>query len=100
MKKPSLATRYGNWRHLIIFGLMGLAGIVFVIRLFDLQIINWASAQAQVVENYTKTISLAPPRGIIYDRRGYILARNIASYNIVITPASLPDDLADIQGIY
>ena len=39
-------------------------------------------------------------RGIIYDRNGYILARNIASYNVVITPANLPDDDADIQRIY
>ena len=40
------------------------------------------------------------PRGIIYDRNGYVLARNIPSYNVVITPASLPDDEADIQQIY
>ena len=39
-------------------------------------------------------------RGIIYDRNGYILARNVASYNVVITPAGLPDDDADIQRIY
>ena len=30
----------------------------------------------------------------------YILARNVASYNVVITPAGLPDDEADIQRIY
>ncbi len=40
------------------------------------------------------------PRGIIYDRNGTILARNMASYSIVITPASLPDDDGDIQRIY
>ncbi len=40
------------------------------------------------------------PRGIIYDRNGTILARNIASYSVVITPAALPDDDGDIQRIY
>ncbi len=49
----------------------------------------------------TPRISALPaPRGIIYDRNGYILARNVASYNVTITPAYLPDDDADIQRIY
>ena len=39
-------------------------------------------------------------RGIVYDRNGYVLARNIASYNLIITPANLPDDEADIERIY
>ena len=52
------------------------------------------------VENYTKNLSSAAPRGIIYDRNGFILARNVASYNITITPASVPDDDADVQRIY
>jgi penicillin-binding protein 2 len=52
------------------------------------------------VENYTKNLSSPAPRGIIYDRNGYILARNVASYNLTITPANLPDDEADIQRIY
>jgi penicillin-binding protein 2 len=55
---------------------------------------------AQSVDNYTLTISDPASRGIIYDRNGYILARNSASYNVVITPAALPDDDADIQHIY
>jgi penicillin-binding protein 2 len=36
----------------------------------------------------------------IYDRNGITLARNVASYNIVITPAALPDDDGDVQRIY
>lgn len=54
----------------------------------------------QAVDNYTLPIRDAAPRGIIYDRNGIVLARNIASYNVVITPAGLPDDDADIQRIY
>ena len=38
----------------------------------------------------TQEINQASLRGIIYDRNGVILARNVASYNVVITPASLP----------
>ena len=43
---------------------------------------------------------LPAARGIIYDRNGYVLARNTASYNLTITPANLPDDEADIERIY
>ena len=79
---------------------MALAGVIFAARLFTLQVVEGGDWQAQAVENFTRSISLAPPRGIIYDRNKYILARNLASYNVVITPASLPDDVADIQEIY
>ncbi len=52
------------------------------------------------IDNYTNEISLPAPRGIVYDRNGYVLARNVASYNLTITPANLPDDEADIERIY
>ena len=56
--------------------------------------------KAQADDNRTRQISEPAPRGIIYDRNGAILARNVASYNVVITPAYLPDDIADVQQIY
>jgi penicillin-binding protein 2 len=55
---------------------------------------------AQAGDNRRLEISVPPTRGIIYDRNGYILANNVASYNIVITPANLPDSDGDIQEIY
>ena len=59
----------------------------------------------QANENRIKNISIATQRGIIFDRNGFVLARNTASYNVVITPALLPDiDLenpnGDVQRIY
>jgi penicillin-binding protein 2 len=59
-------------------------------RLLMRQVLEYRSWQSEAVENYTSEISDPAPRGIIYDRNGYILARNVASYNIVITPAGLP----------
>ena len=77
-------------------------GVLFLLvsRLLTLQVVENASWLGQAVENYTASISEPAPRGIIYDRNGYVLARNLASYNVVITPAELPDDDADIQNIY
>jgi len=88
------------WRVLIVYGLLVAVVGVITSRLLALQVFSGGSWDDQAVDNYTNTISDPAPRGIIYDRNGYILARNIASYNVVITPAGLPDDEADIQRIY
>jgi len=73
--------------------------LVFVFRLFTIQILNGESWAAQAEENRLREISLAPARGVIFDRRGIVLARNVASYNVVVTAARLPDDEGAIQDI-
>jgi penicillin-binding protein 2 len=88
------------WRVLFMYGLIiGVVGVM-AYRLVTLQVVGPQTWIDQSVDNYQQTISDPAARGIIYDRHGYVLARNIASYNVVITPAALPDDQADIQRIY
>jgi penicillin-binding protein 2 len=79
---------------------MGLVLSFYTVKLFDTQVVNGAQYLAQADDNRTSTISLPTQRGIIYDRNGYILARNIASYDVTITPADLPADQGAIQEIY
>ena len=93
-------SRFQDWRTLVVYALLVAVGIIFVARLFNLQILNGINYVQQAVSNRTQVISSPAPRGIIYDRNGIILARNTASYTIIITPASLPDDDGDIQRIY
>src|SRR5574339_800730 len=88
------------WRILFIYALIVAVVSVMVSRLVALQVTSEQTWAGQALDNYQQTISDPAPRGIIYDRNGYVLARNMASYNVVITPASLPDDEADIQRIY
>src|SRR5215216_2892065 len=88
------------WRVIIIYGLIVLMLGLIIYRLFSLQVLSTQTWIDQAVENYTTEISDPASRGIIYDRNGHILARNVASYNVEITPAGLPDDEADIQRIY
>ncbi len=102
MTSPAVprSARFEAWRLFVIYGLILLVLVVLLGKLLSLQVVgsqNWVDL---AVANYTKQISSPAPRGIIYDRNGYVLARNIASYNITITPASLPDDTADVQRIY
>jgi penicillin-binding protein 2 len=89
-----------TWRVLIVYGLIVAVISAILFRLVNLQVLSTETWMNQAVENYTQTIYDPAPRGIIYDRNGIVLARNVASYNVVITPANLPDDDADIQRIY
>ena len=73
---------------------------LYTFRLFSLQILNGDTYLARAEDNRTTEINLPALRGILYDRNGTILARNIASYNIVLTAASLPDDEGAVQKIF
>jgi penicillin-binding protein 2 len=73
---------------------------VFVSRLFILQVVQNEEWNAKAIENSTEEINVASLRGIIYDRNGVVLAQNIASYNVAITAANLPDDDGSTQEIF
>lgn len=92
--------RFETWRMTVIYVIVLFVFTALLLRLINLQIFQNADFSANAVDNYTNEVSAPAPRGIIYDRNGYILARNVASYNIVITPANLPEDDSDIQNIY
>jgi penicillin-binding protein 2 len=83
-----------------ILGLILVVLVVLLARLLSLQVFASQQWNDLAVENYTKDLSSPAPRGIVYDRNGFILARNVASYNVTITPANLPDDDADVQRIF
>ncbi len=81
-----------RWRLFAVYALViGVVGF-YAFKLFGYQVVEGAAYQAQANENRTTDISVPTQRGIIYDRNGFILARNVASYNVVITPADLPGD--------
>ncbi|GAB4500117.1 MAG: penicillin-binding protein 2 [Anaerolineales bacterium] len=96
----SRPVRFEAWRLGLIYLVVAITLTGFVIRLVNLQIFDFDLYKARAVDNYTNEVSVPAPRGIIYDRNGYVLARNIAAYNVVITPANLPADDSDIQRIY
>lgn len=89
-----------KWRLYIVYAVVLVVVGLILIRLVNLQVLSSESWTDQAVENFTREVKEPASRGIIYDRNGYILARNVASYNVVITPAGLPDDDADVQRIY
>src|SRR5574340_1056303 len=84
----------------IVYGLIGAVFLFYVLRLFTLQILQGEAYQTRAADNRTREISLTTQRGKIYDRNGTVLARNIASYNVVITSGDLPGDEGAIQEVY
>ena len=82
-REPRLAII--GWVFLIIIGL-------YLIRLWQLQFLESGSWKVQAEQQQTKSITLSPSRGVIFDREGHILVRNVPAYNVVVTPGELPDD--------
>ena len=81
-----------DWRIKVIYVLVFAIFGYYVIRLFNLQILQGDVYLSQAEENRTTNISVQTERGNIYDRNGIVLASNKASYNVTIIPANLPGD--------
>jgi penicillin-binding protein 2 len=92
--------RFAGWRFLVIYILIGMVFGYYLLRLFDIQILQGPNFVAQANENRTQVISDPAVRGTIYDRNGFVLAQNVPSYNVVVIPGYLPGDDGDIQQIF
>jgi len=82
-------------RDLIIRSIIGVpfAGIIW--RLWNLQIQNGKPYSELSKGNRVRLLSEAAPRGIIYDRRSVILAKNIPSYTLTL----IREDTDDIETV-
>jgi penicillin-binding protein 2 len=75
----------GN-RLLLVF-LIAFLGLGF--RLFYLQIINGSYHEKLSLQNSVRVQVVKAPRGLIYDSRGQVIARNRPSYQIAILPTQI-----------
>ena len=62
-----------------------------IIRLIYLQIVGHEHYSSLAKDNSIKIVPLIPTRGIIYDRRGKILAENMPSYSLELIPEKITD---------
>ncbi|MCJ7566910.1 MAG: penicillin-binding protein 2 [Anaerolineales bacterium] len=74
--------------------------LIFIGRLFSLQIIQGESYSLTADENRFDNVSIPAQRGVIYDRNDFQLVRNIPEYRVMVTPALLPDSNAEKESIY
>lgn len=59
---------------------------VIVARLYVLQIINYSNYTKLSEKNSIKVLPLPPTRGLIYDKRGVLLAGNRIAYSLQVIP--------------
>jgi len=85
-------------RQLSLYGLIALVFAIFFARLFYLQVMRGAYFTEKAQINRNRLVQIDAPRGIIYDRSGTPLVRNIPDFSVTIVPAYLPDDdLAEME---
>ncbi|MBY0378635.1 MAG: penicillin-binding protein 2, partial [Gammaproteobacteria bacterium] len=82
--------------------ILGLLLLALVARLFFLQIIEHNRYTTLSDANQFTLLPIAPPRGLIYDRHGVLLAENQPIFNLTLTPnkiKKLSDTIAALQTI-
>jgi penicillin-binding protein 2 len=80
---------------LIILGFFA----AFTRRLWQFQFVRGQEYREEAEEQSTKLITVPASRGIIYDRTGEHLVRNVPSFRIAVVPAYLPDDEEQAKGV-
>ncbi|OAI12830.1 penicillin-binding protein 2 [Methylomonas lenta] len=71
---------------LILFMIAGL-----IIRLVYLQVVGHEHYATLSTDNRIKVSPLAPTRGVIYDRKGRMLAENVPTYSLELIPEQIKD---------
>lgn len=69
-------------RELVLSIILTIISIIFIMQLFNIQIINGASYREQAENKIVRTESIPASRGEIYDRNGVLLATNKLTYNV------------------
>ncbi|MBI3287494.1 MAG: hypothetical protein HYZ68_05540, partial [Chloroflexi bacterium] len=63
-----------------------------IIQSAYLQLVAGESYREQADDNRFRLVSIPTPRGVIYDRYGTLLVRNLPSFSVSLLPAYLPED--------
>jgi penicillin-binding protein 2 len=64
-------------------------------RLWYLQVVKGTYYHELAEQNRVRTVDLKPARGLIFDRRGELLANNVPSFNLYLTV----EDIRDREGL-
>jgi penicillin-binding protein 2 len=90
---PAPERRFSRY---LVFGLAILIGVgTLTARLFYLQITNGTEYSA--ISNRQRTVlePIPAPRGLVYDRNGRLLVKNVPTFTVKVRPADLPNEVRD-----
>jgi penicillin-binding protein 2 len=83
--------------------ILTICAIVFILlgtRLAYLQLFSADELRGMSDKNSIKTITITPPRGLMYDRNGKVLVDNKPSYTVTITPSQFDtNNLAEMSSL-
>jgi len=82
----------GNARLYVLWTAMLAAFLLLVFQLGQLQLGKGRAYLSRSRENAVRVVPLPAPRGIIYDRKHRILARNRAVFQVQLIPEALPEE--------
>ncbi len=88
MSKQTVSTsaiRRSSIMGLVLFG----AFAFLLIRILIIQTVNFKTYQQKVIDQITTQSPVAADRGKIYDRNGNVLATNVTTYRVFISPSGI-----------
>lgn len=85
-KNYQIESQHQRFRLNLLVAFIIILSLILVLRLAYLQISEFRKYQTLSLKNQMSIIPIAPPRGVILDRNGVLLAENIPVYVLEITP--------------
>ncbi len=93
-------------RDLFFYILLALMGLIFMGRLFSIQVID-PEYTLSAENNVKREVRVYPPRGYIYDRNGKLLVANQVAYDLMVIPRQTSEfdtallmDLLEVDSAY
>ncbi len=89
IKNPNLEQQLIYQRAMVAGVSIALVLLLFLGRMAYLQIIHHEHFTTLSQDNRVRVVALPPPRGLIYDRNGILLAENLPSYRLEVMPSAV-----------
>lgn len=89
IKHPQQEIALFTRRAMVCASFILLFSLGLVARLIDLQVLEHAFFTNLSQENFMTIIPTEPKRGLIYDRNGVLLAKNVPAFNLTINPSKI-----------
>ena len=79
---------------IVLLGIIAVFAIL-LIRILWIQTVDFDRYLSKVIDQMTTQSSVSAERGKIYDRNGNVLATNITTYRVFISPSSISSNQAE-----
>lgn len=89
-----------TWRVWVVVGAMGLATVVLILRLAQLQVLDHAQYANDARLAHINRVTLSDRRGALLDRNGYPLAASTDSFNVMVEGRAWTDPLEAAEAAF